>query len=112
MAEQPNDSLARNTYFDRQIGKPAAKLLPGEYYVTDKDMVLVTVLGGALGLAGAWWLGVQFEPVFRQYLPGFKVPPDAIAAGAVFMVVLGLVAGAVPALQAMRLSIVAALRRD
>jgi putative ABC transport system permease protein len=76
------------------------------------ESVLITVLGGVLGLAGAWWLGVQFEPVFRQYLPGFKVPPDAIAAGAVFMVGLGLVAGAVPALQAMRLSIVAALRRD
>lgn len=76
------------------------------------ESVLITVLGGALGLAGAWWLGVQFEPVFRQYLPGFKVPPDAIAAGAVFMVGLGLVAGAVPATQAMRLRIVEALRRD
>jgi ABC-type lipoprotein release transport system permease subunit len=32
--------------------------------------------------------------------------------GAVYMVVLGLVAGAVPAAQAMRLRIVEALRRD
>ena len=76
------------------------------------EAVLITVLGGALGLAGAWWLGVQFEPVFRQYLPGFRVPPDAVVLGAVFMVSLGLVAGAVPALQAMRLRIVEALRRD
>jgi len=76
------------------------------------ESVLVTVLGGALGLAGAWWLGVQFEPVFRQYLPGFKVPPDAIVLGIAFMVGLGLVAGAVPAVQAMRLRIVEALRRD
>jgi putative ABC transport system permease protein len=74
--------------------------------------VLVTVLGGALGLAGAWWLGVQFEPVFRQYLPGFSLPTDAIALGAAIMVGLGLVAGAVPAVQAMRLPIVVALRRD
>ena len=76
------------------------------------ESVLITVLGGVLGLAGAWWLGVQFEPVFRQYLPGFRVPADAIALGAVFMVGLGLVAGAVPATQAMRLRIVEALRRD
>jgi len=76
------------------------------------ESVLITVLGGVLGLAGAWWLGVQFEPVFRQYLPGFKVPADAVVLGAVFMVGLGLVAGAVPAVQAMRLRIVEALRRD
>ncbi len=76
------------------------------------ESVLITVLGGVLGLAGAWWLGVQFEPVFRQYLPGFRVPPDAIGLGIVFMIGLGLVAGAVPASQAMRLRIVEALRRD
>jgi putative ABC transport system permease protein len=76
------------------------------------EAVLITVIGGALGLAGAWWLGVQFEPVFRQYLPGFRVPADAIVLGAVFMVGLGLVAGAVPAAQAMRLRIVEALRRE
>jgi putative ABC transport system permease protein len=76
------------------------------------ESVLVTVIGGAIGLAAAWWLGVQFEPVFRQYLPGFKVPADAIIAGSVYMVLLGLVAGAVPAAQAMRLRIVEALRRD
>ncbi len=76
------------------------------------ESVLITVLGGVLGLAGAWWLGVQFEPVFRQYLPGFRVPSDAVAIGAAFMVGLGLIAGAVPAVQAMRLRIVEALRRD
>ena len=76
------------------------------------EAVLITVLGGALGLAGAWWLGVQFEPVFRQYLPGFSLQREAILMGAVFMVGLGLVAGAVPAAQAMRLRIVEALRRE
>jgi putative ABC transport system permease protein len=76
------------------------------------ESVLVTSLGGALGMAAAWWIGVQFEPVFRQYLPGFRVPPDAFVTAALYMVALGLVAGAVPALQAMRLRIVEALRRD
>jgi putative ABC transport system permease protein len=76
------------------------------------ESVLITVLGGVLGLAGAAWLGVQFEPVFRQYLPGFSLPADAILRGAAFMVALGLLAGAVPAWQAMRLRIVQALRRE
>jgi putative ABC transport system permease protein len=76
------------------------------------ESVLITVIGGTLGLAGAAWLGVQFEPVFRQYLPGFSLPTDAVLLGFVLMVVLGVVAGAVPAVQAMRLRIVQALRRD
>jgi putative ABC transport system permease protein len=76
------------------------------------ESILLTVLGGALGIAAAWWIGVQFEPVFRQYLPGFKVPPSAVASACVYMALLGLLAGAVPAWQAMRLRIVEALRRD
>jgi putative ABC transport system permease protein len=76
------------------------------------ESVLVTVIGGVLGLAAAWWMGVQFEPVFRQYLPGFQLPWDAVLAGTAGMVGLGLAAGAVPAVQAMRLRIVEALRRD
>jgi putative ABC transport system permease protein len=76
------------------------------------EAVLVTVVGGGLGLAGAWWLGIQFEPVFRQYLPGFKVPGSAVVLGVLIMLGLGLAAGAVPAAQAMRLRIVEALRRE
>ncbi len=76
------------------------------------EAVMITALGGVIGLAGAAWLGVQFEPVFRQYLPGFSLPTDAVVRGVAFMLVLGLLAGAVPAVQAMRLGIVQALRRD
>jgi putative ABC transport system permease protein len=76
------------------------------------ESVLVTVLGGVLGLAAAWWLGVQFEPLFSQYLPGFRLQRGAILMGCLYMLGLGLVAGAVPAAQAMRLRIVEALRRD
>jgi putative ABC transport system permease protein len=76
------------------------------------ESVLITVVGGVLGLFFAWWFGKAFAPVFNQYLPGFRVPPAAVAQAAVYMVLLGLVAGAVPAAQAMRLRIVEALRRD
>jgi putative ABC transport system permease protein len=76
------------------------------------ESLLVTVIGGVLGLAAAWWMGVQFEPVFRQYLPGFSLQGEALLKGCMWIAVLGLAAGAVPATQAMRLHIVEALRRE
>jgi chemotaxis protein CheD len=48
MLEAAGDSVARNLYFDRMLEKQAAKLLPGEFYVTAEDMVLVTVLGSCV----------------------------------------------------------------
>jgi len=48
MLESARDSVARNLYFDRMQEKQAAKLLPGEYFVTGEDMVLVTVLGSCV----------------------------------------------------------------
>jgi chemotaxis protein CheD len=41
-------ALATNLYFDRYHGCDAAKILPGEYYVTDQSMLLVTVLGSCV----------------------------------------------------------------
>jgi chemotaxis protein CheD len=40
------DGLTR--YFDRQHDRPAVKLLPGEYYVTTSEELLVTVLGSCV----------------------------------------------------------------
>ena len=37
-----------NIYYDRDFDINAAKILPGEYYVTARDMVLVTVLGSCV----------------------------------------------------------------
>ncbi|MES2563535.1 MAG: chemoreceptor glutamine deamidase CheD [Pseudomonadota bacterium] len=48
MAESYEEQLAQNTYFDRQFDTDAVKLLPGEYYVTEKNMMLVTVLGSCV----------------------------------------------------------------
>ncbi len=42
------ECFARNQYFDRTHAKQAAKLLPGEYYVARRDMLLVTVLGSCV----------------------------------------------------------------
>jgi len=42
------EALATRTYFDREFGKQAIKLLPNEYYVTGDDVVLTTVLGSCV----------------------------------------------------------------
>lgn len=40
--------LAPNHYYDRGFATEAAKIMPGEYYVTGRDMLLVTVLGSCV----------------------------------------------------------------
>ena len=42
------EHLASNRYFDPNFGYEAVKVLPGEYFVTTTDMVLVTVLGSCV----------------------------------------------------------------
>ncbi|WP_020205573.1 MULTISPECIES: chemoreceptor glutamine deamidase CheD [Cupriavidus] len=42
------EAIATRTYFDREFGKQAIKLLPNEYYVTREDVVLTTVLGSCV----------------------------------------------------------------
>lgn len=43
-----NAHFATNTYFDRTFNCDAAKILPGEYYYTTRDMLIVTVLGSCV----------------------------------------------------------------
>lgn len=40
--------LSPNLYFDKSFNIEAVKILPGEYYVTGRSMVLVTVLGSCV----------------------------------------------------------------
>lgn len=43
-----DEHLAENRYYDRHFQIDAAKILPGEYFVTDSGMLLVTVLGSCV----------------------------------------------------------------
>src|SRR5919107_5888469 len=43
-----NSQFATNVYYDRTFDCDAAKILPGEYYYTCKDMLIVTVLGSCV----------------------------------------------------------------
>lgn len=43
-----DEHLASNRYYDRNFQAEAAKILPGEYCVSDRGMLLVTVLGSCV----------------------------------------------------------------
>jgi putative ABC transport system permease protein len=74
------------------------------------ESVLIAVIGGSLGLATAWLIVQQGDPT-NGMLPVFILPRRDIVIGAVMIVVLGLIAGALPAFNAMQLKITDALRR-
>ncbi len=74
------------------------------------ESVLIAVLGGSLGLGVAWLIVQQGDPT-NGMLPIFILPGRDVAIGAVMIVVLGLIAGALPAFTAMNLKITDALRR-
>ena len=42
--------LAPTHYFDRQFNCDAVKILPGEYFVTQRELVIVTVLGSCVSV--------------------------------------------------------------
>lgn len=48
MKELTKEHFATNVYYDRTFDRDAAKILPGEYYYTGKDMLIVTVLGSCV----------------------------------------------------------------
>ncbi|MHB9102233.1 MAG: chemoreceptor glutamine deamidase CheD [Sulfuricella sp.] len=43
-----HEVLSPNLYYDRHFETEAAKIMPGEYYVTTRDMLVVTVLGSCV----------------------------------------------------------------
>jgi ABC-type transport system, involved in lipoprotein release, permease component len=71
----------------------------------------VAAVGGGIGLGLAWMLIARGDPT-KGALPVFYFPPADLLMGIGFIVVLGVVTGIVPGVQAMRLSAVEALRRE
>jgi putative ABC transport system permease protein len=75
------------------------------------ESCLIALVGGGLGLALAWQLIQMGDPTGGALLV-FFFPVGDLVTGIVFVVLLGLAAGALPAVQAMRLNPVDALRRE
>jgi len=74
------------------------------------ESTAIMVVGGIVGLLGARIAFAGTTPL-STFFPGFAVRVETIVIGLGIAVLLGIVSGAVPALQTARLSVVQALRR-
>ena len=74
------------------------------------ESILITAIGGVLGMLGAYFTIEAAAGVVRQYLPVWELPPDAWLRSVGMILAMGLAAGLVPAWHALRLPIVKALR--
>ncbi|HEX8253858.1 MAG TPA: ABC transporter permease [Thermoanaerobaculia bacterium] len=75
------------------------------------ESLAISIVGGALGLFLGWLAVSKGDPT-KGALPVFIFPTQDLIVGAVIVLLLGLVTGAIPAIQAMRLNAVDALRRE
>src|SRR5262245_8608170 len=78
------------------------------------ESLTLTVLGGILGLLFGWLMvsGLGEASFIRQFFPIFFIPYWDLVIGGVLTIALGFIAGILPALQAMRLRLADALRRE
>lgn len=76
------------------------------------ESLTITFLGGVIGLSVAILFIKAAGDMFGQFFGAVIITSAAVALGFCLMIVLGLVAGALPAVQALRLQIVDALRRE
>jgi putative ABC transport system permease protein len=74
------------------------------------ESCLIAILGGFGGLGAAWLIISAGNPV-PSLLPVFYLPEKSLITGALLAIALGIIAGAIPAFQAMQLRIAEALRR-
>jgi putative ABC transport system permease protein len=74
------------------------------------ESCLIAVIGGGLGLGVAWALSLMGSPV-PEMLPIFTLPSRDLVVGAAAILILGIISGVLPSLEASRLRIADALRR-
>ncbi len=74
------------------------------------ETMVVAAVGGGIGLALAKVFTLRGDPT-HGLLPFFYLPPEVILLGLVVAIAVGAMAGILPALTAMRLRVVDALRR-
>ena len=95
-----DEHLATNRYYDRNFQAEAAKILPGEYCVSDRGMLLVTVVGSSLafslGMGASSYLGTVIPAAISGYAIGGTTLGafGVMACGTVFAIGFAVAAGA------------------
>jgi putative ABC transport system permease protein len=74
------------------------------------ESLFVAIVGGGLGLLVAWVITLGGDPT-GGFLPAFMLPTRDLVMGVVLILVVGVLAGLLPAAGAMRLKITDALRK-
>ena len=75
------------------------------------ESILLALLGGIPGLVLAWLATIALRTSLQNVAPAFSVSWDIVLQGLGLMIALGLITGMIPAINAMRLQIAAALGR-
>jgi putative ABC transport system permease protein len=75
------------------------------------ESLLITFIGGVLGLGLGWLFVKGIAAQVKQFLPLLTIPSSAYVLAAICMVILGVLSGAIPCWQAWQLKITDALRR-
>jgi len=75
------------------------------------ESLTLTLAGGLVGLGLAWLLAGGVGVAIKDYFPSFHIGSGTMLVGITLMIAFGLATGLWPALTAMRLKIVDALRR-
>lgn len=75
------------------------------------EAIFLSVVGGIIGLFFAQIIVTGAADALAATLPGLMMSPQILLQGLLFVVIFGIVTGVIPAVQGLRLQIVAALRR-
>jgi putative ABC transport system permease protein len=84
---------------------------PGITVLILAESLLITALGGVIGLLLAGVLIRAVPDAVRAYFPVIVMPAQSLVAAAIMMAALGVVSAALPCYQAGRLKIADALRK-
>jgi putative ABC transport system permease protein len=92
----------------KTLGFPGPRILR----MVLSESILLALIGGLPGLALAALFILAMRDSLVGLVPQMRLAPEVALAGIALMVVLGLVTGLIPALNAMRLKIASALGRS
>ena len=70
MTSRDSELGTPSIYFDARLNTEVAKIFPGQYFVTDRDIVLVTVLGSCV--AACIRIGVNEKELAAEVGEGGK----------------------------------------